>query len=122
MHILAVDTGSFWWVVLIVVLIAVLVFFIMAFQFLGLYVRALVSGARVSMLELVGMRLRNVNAGLIVTSRMQAMRAGLPIMQAEMESHVLAGGRLINVINAMIAANKANIALTWKTATAIDLA
>src|ERR1700710_1350262 len=102
MHILAADMGNFWWVVLIVVLIAVLVFFIMAFQFLGLYVRALVSGA------LVGMRLRKVNAGVIVNSRIQAMRAGLPIMQAEMESHVLAGGRLSNVINAMIAANKAN--------------
>src|SRR5260221_6044252 len=121
MHILA-ETSNLWWIVLVFVLIAVLVFFIMAFQFLGLYVRALVSGARVSMLELVGMRLRKVNAGVIVNSRIQAMRAGLPIMQAEMESHVLAGGRLSNVINAMIAANKANIDLTWKTATAIDLA
>src|SRR5260221_3638986 len=121
MHILA-ETSNLWWVVLIFALIVVLVFFIMAFQFIGLYVRALVSGARVSMLELVGMRLRKVNAGVIVNSRIQAMRAGLPIMQTEMESHVLAGGRLINVINAMIAANKANIDLSWKTATAIDLA
>src|SRR2546430_15975097 len=114
MHILAADSSSFWWVVLIFALIVVLIFFIAAFQFIGLYVRALVSGARVSMLELVGMRLRKVNAGVIVNSRIQAMRAGLPIMQAEMESHVLAGGRLINVINAMIAANKANIDLSWK--------
>src|SRR5437016_7158033 len=103
MHILAADSSSFWWVVLIFALIVVLVFFIAAFQFLGLYIRALVSGARVSMLELVGMKLRKVNASIIVNSRVQAMRAGLQMSQAEMESHVLAGGRLSNVINAMIA-------------------
>jgi uncharacterized protein YqfA (UPF0365 family) len=120
-HLLA-DTGNLWLVVLIFLLIVVLIFFITAFQFIGLYVRAMTSGARVSMLELIGMRLRKVNAGLIVESRIQAMRAGLSITQAEMESHVLAGGRLPNVIRAMINANKANIELPWKTATAIDLA
>jgi uncharacterized protein YqfA (UPF0365 family) len=50
------------------------------------------------------------------------MRAGLPVMTPEMESHVLAGGDVDRVIRAMIAANKANIDLSWKTATAIDLA
>src|SRR5688572_15776238 len=50
------------------------------------------------------------------------MRAGLNISTQEMESHVLAGGNVIRVINAMIAANKANIDLGWQTATAIDLA
>ena len=110
------------WGVLIVVLIALLVIFGVLFQFLGLYVRALVSGARVSLLELVGMRLRKVNATVIVNSRIQAIRAGLQITQPEMESHMLAGGDVQRVIAAMIAASKANIDLTWKTATAIDLA
>jgi uncharacterized protein YqfA (UPF0365 family) len=91
-------------------------------QFLGLYVRALVSGARVSMIELIGMKLRKVPAATIVNSRIQASRAGLEISQAEMESHLLAGGDVPRVITAMIAANKANIELPWKTATAIDLA
>jgi uncharacterized protein YqfA (UPF0365 family) len=113
---------EFWTIVLIFVLIIVLVFFMMAFQFMGLYVRALVSGARVSMLELAGMRLRKVNATMIVNSRIQALRAGLTMSQAEMESHMLAGGNVPRVITAMIAANKANIDLSWKTATAIDLA
>jgi uncharacterized protein YqfA (UPF0365 family) len=119
MHILAVDTVT---VLLIFGLIVVLVFFFAAFQFIGLYVRALTSGARVSMLDLVGMRLRKVNADVIIQSRIRAMRAGLQLGQAEMESHVLAGGRLPNVISAMIAANSANIDLPWKVATAIDLA
>ena len=74
------------------------------------------------MLELIGMRLRRVNSNVIVNARIQAMRAGLQMSQAEMESHVLAGGDVQRVIFAMIAANKANIDLAWKTATAIDLA
>ena len=108
--------------VLVVVVIVFLVIFGLLFQFIGLYVRALSSGARVSLLELLGMRLRKVNALIIVTSRIQALRAGLQVTQAEMESHLLAGGNVERVIKAMIAANKANIDLSWRTATAIDLA
>jgi uncharacterized protein YqfA (UPF0365 family) len=68
------------------------------------------------------MRIRNVNPLVIVNSRIQAMRAGLQVSSREMESHVLAGGNVMRVINAMIAANKANIDLPWNVATAIDLA
>jgi uncharacterized protein YqfA (UPF0365 family) len=113
---------SLFWVFIIFVLIVVLIFFLFALQFIGLYVRALTSGARVTMLDLLGMKLRKVNADVIVQSRIRASRAGLQIPQAEMESHVLAGGRLPNVITAMINANKANIELPWTTSTAIDLA
>src|ERR1700712_192689 len=105
-----------------VVLIVFLILFVLAFSFIKLYVQALVSGARVSFIELVGMSLRKINPNLIVAARIQATRAGLEISQNEMESHVLAGGNLMRVINAMIAATKANIELPWKTATAIDLA
>jgi uncharacterized protein YqfA (UPF0365 family) len=76
----------------------------------------------VSLFELIGMRLRKVNSTVIVNARIQASRAGLTISQPEMESHMLAGGDVQRVIAAMIAANKANISLDWKTATAIDLA
>jgi uncharacterized protein YqfA (UPF0365 family) len=112
------------WVIggVIVALLVVLVIFLVIFQYIGLYVRALVSGAKVGFVDLIGMQLRKVNAGLIVNARIQATRAGLEIPQNEMESHVLAGGNLLRVISAMIAANKANIDLNWKTATAIDLA
>ena len=106
----------------IFVLIVLLVIFGLLFQFLGLYIRALVSGARVGLLDLIGMRLRKVNATAIVNSRIQASRAGINVSTPEMESHVLAGGDVQRVINAMIAANKANIDIPWKTATAIDLA
>ena len=105
-----------------VLVIVVLVIAFLMFSFIGLYIRALVSGARVSFVELFGMKLRRVNAQAIVDARIQATRAGITVPQNEMESHVLAGGRLLNVINAMIVANKANIDLPWKVATAIDLA
>lgn len=105
-----------------VILIVFLVLFILAFSFIKLYVQALVSGARVTFIDLIGMSLRKINPNLIVAARIQATRAGLDIPQSEMESHILAGGNLMRVINAMIAASKANIELTWKNATAIDLA
>ena len=109
-------------IITIVAVVVLLVIFGVLAQFLGLYVRALVSNAHVSLLDLIGMRLRRVNAVGIVNARIQATRAGVPVSTQEMESHYLAGGDVQRVINAIIAASKANIELTWRTATAIDLA
>src|SRR4051794_12767712 len=114
------STGTI--IVLVFVLIVLLVILAIMGQFIGLYVRAAVSGAHVGFMDLLGMRLRKVNAMAIVNARIQATRAGLRVSTPEMESHVLAGGRVERVINAMIAANKANIELPWNVATAIDLA
>jgi uncharacterized protein YqfA (UPF0365 family) len=108
--------------VFIFVILVVLIIFGVLFQFIGVYVRAWVSGARVSLPDLIGMKLRKVPMIVIVNSRIQASRAGINVSTPEMESHVLAGGDVQRVINAMIAANKANIDLPWRTATAIDLA
>jgi uncharacterized protein YqfA (UPF0365 family) len=117
------DSGSAVAIIItVVVLIILLVIFAVLFQFLGLYIRALVSNAHVSLLDLIGMRLRRVNAVGIVNARIQASRAGVPVSTQEMESHYLAGGDVQRVINAIIAASKANIDLSWRTATAIDLA
>ncbi|HZL36070.1 MAG TPA: flotillin-like protein FloA [Tepidisphaeraceae bacterium] len=113
---------SFWTVFFIIIGIAILLGVLLTAQFIGLYVRAMASGARVSFLELAGMRLRKVSPVAITTARIQAMRAGLPITTSEMETHYLAGGNVQRVINAMIAAHKAGIDLSWRTATAIDLA
>src|SRR5262245_42407984 len=114
------STG--WTVFIVVVLLVLLIVFAILFNFIGLYIRALVSGARVSFADLIGMRLRKFNTTLIVNSRIQAVGAGLNISLTEMQTHYQARGDLMRVINAMIAANKANIELPWKTATAIDLA
>ncbi len=117
------ETGiNLGFVIAIVALLVFLVIFAVLFQFIGLYIRAKVSGASVGMRDLIGMKLRRVNSTAIVNSRIQASRAGINVSTPEMESHVLAGGDVQRVINAMIAANKANIDLPWQTATAIDLA
>ncbi len=110
------------WGSVLVLLLFLIIAFAVAFQYMGIYVNAMVSGAHVKLIDLIGMRLRRVNPSNIVRSRIQASRAGLNVTTAEMESHVLAGGDVQRVINAMIAAHKANIDLTWQTATAIDLA
>jgi uncharacterized protein YqfA (UPF0365 family) len=112
------------WVVIptAVVLLFLFVMTIIFFQFLGIYVRAWFNGARVSLVDLIGMKLRKFDTNLIVAARIQAVGAGLSIPLREMQTHYQARGDLMRVINAMIAANKANIELPWKTATAIDLA
>lgn len=108
--------------VLIFLLILILIVVAVLWRFVGLYIRAWISGAHVGMFDLIGMSLRKVNPPAIVNARIQAVRAGLEISTPEMESHVLAGGDVQRVIIAMISANKANIELPWRTATAIDLA
>jgi uncharacterized protein YqfA (UPF0365 family) len=66
-------------VVIVIIIIILLVVFAVLFNFIGLYIRAYVSGARVSLFDLIGMRLRRVNAIAIVNSRIQARRAGIHV-------------------------------------------
>ncbi|TVQ64440.1 MAG: UPF0365 family protein [Phycisphaerales bacterium] len=108
-------------VLVIVGLVLLVVLFIVA-QFLNLWVQALFSGARVSLFDLIGMRLRRVDARTIVYGRIRAVKANLPIQTRQLETHYLAGGRVPSVINAMIAADRAKLNLDYDTACAIDLA
>ena len=111
-----------WAVVGAVVVIAVLVLGSVVLAFFRLWLRALLSGASVSFASLLGMSLRKVNPSVIVDSRIMAVKAGLNISTNELETHYLAGGNVVNVAKALIAANKANISLSFQQATAIDLA
>lgn len=88
----------------------------------GLWFSALVSGVRISLLQLVLMRWRKIPPAIIVNSLIAATKAGLKVYRDDLEAHFLAGGRLKPVINALISADKANIELNFKMATAIDLA
>lgn len=90
--------------------------------FFRIWIRALLSGARVSFGSLIGMSLRKVNPGIIVDSRIMAIKAGLEISTNELETHYLASGNVSNVVQAVIAASKANIKLSFQESTAIDLA
>jgi len=92
------------------------------FYFLGVWVRALMSGARVSIWSLVGMKLRRIPPALVVDARIRLIKAGLSLETDALEAHYMAGGDIINVVNALIAADKANIDLSFQRAAAIDLA
>ena len=88
----------------------------------NLWVAAWASGAYVGLSTLVGMRLRRVPPGTVITARIGAVKAGLSISLNELEAHYLAGGNVVRVVNALISADKANIPLTFQRAAAIDLA
>ena len=102
--------------------IILLIIFLFAFQYFGLWLQAWVSGAPVRFIDLVMMRFRKVKPKLIVTNRIMAKKAGIEVTTAQLESHFLAGGRVTAVTQAVIAAGKAKIDLDWDVATAIDLA
>ena len=88
----------------------------------GLWLQALTAGAPVRVLELIGMRIRRTDARQVVLARIQAVHGKLSVPTADLELHYLAGGRPMNVVLALVAARDANIELTWRMATAIDLA
>jgi len=110
----------------VVVVIFLLIFLAMFAQFISLYIQCWMTGARISFPHLIMMYIRRVNPSEIVRARIMAVQAGLldyyPIATKDMESHFLAGGNVMKVIRALIAANKAEIDLDWQTAQAIDLA
>jgi uncharacterized protein YqfA (UPF0365 family) len=116
------NGSQVWFVILAIIALLALVFLIFISRFFLLWLQAYAARASVSMMSLIGMSLRKVNLRVIVLSKVRAVQAGLKVTTSEMESHYLSGGRVPNVITALIAANRANIDLTWKTATAIDLA
>ncbi len=87
-----------------------------------LWFRALVSSAHISMLKLIGMKLRKVDCQLITLNYITARKAGLKISVDELETHYMAGGNVENVVKALVAAYSANIDLTSGKAKAIDLA
>lgn len=89
---------------------------------IGLWFTALLSGVRISLVQLIFMRWRNVPPKVIVNAMISATKAGLQVSRDALEAHFLAGGRVIAVVNALISADKANIALSFNMATAIDLA
>jgi len=109
---------------MIIIGIATLVGLWVLFYFIpvGLWFSALVSGVKVSLIQLILMRWRKVPPSVIVTALIASSKAGLKLNRDELEAHFLAGGRVQQVVNALISADKANIPLDFKSATAIDLA
>jgi uncharacterized protein YqfA (UPF0365 family) len=102
----------------LIILFCVLVFL----SFVGVWLKARLNGAPVSVLNLLGMRLGGVPYGLVVDARITAVKAGIPLESDKIAAHYLAGGNVVPTVQALVAAQKAGIALNWDRACAIDLA
>jgi uncharacterized protein YqfA (UPF0365 family) len=111
-------------VIILYVLVAIVALGILFLflKFFGLWFRALISGAPVGLLRLIGMWLRKVDLGTIVDSRIILAKAGIPVDSEMLETHYLARGDVRRVSQALVAANKAAIPLPFQRAAAIDLA
>src|SRR4029078_8957155 len=105
-----------------VVAVIAFIFVVILFNFFGLWLRARIANAPVSIGKMVGMRLRRVPVGMIVDNQITAVKAGIEIPSDPLEAHYLAGGDVGQVIIARSAANKPGIALDFNRACAIDLA
>ena len=108
--------------ILIIVASVVVFFLFLYFVPVNLWITAVFSGVKISILDLILMRLRKVPPSIVVSALINSTKAGLDIKTNEIETHFLAGGNVNNVIKALISADKANIPLNFKIATAIDLA
>ena len=111
------DSGLITLLVVVALLLLLLTLFFY-FVPLGLWITAIFSGARVSIGTLIGMRLRKVAPADIIRPYISAIKAGLVLDLGQMEAHHLAGGNVGRVVTALISADRANIELPWKRATA----
>lgn len=89
---------------------------------IGLWISAIAAGVRVGIMTLIGMRLRRVPPSNIVLPLIKANKAGLTVNVNQLEAHFLAGGNVDRVVDALIAAHRAQIPLTFERSAAIDLA
>ncbi len=116
-----VSTGFYLFSFVIAVLFLILLSIVG--KFISLWFQAYVSGTPIPLFNIIGMSLRKIPPREIVNSRINLFKAGLKdISVSDLETHYLAGGHIPNVVEALIAADKANIPLDWRRATAIDLA
>ncbi len=110
--------------IIVVIAIASLIAIWVVFYFVpvGLWFTALISGAHISLLQMVLMRWRKIPVSAIVSSMIEGTKAGLKLNPNSLEAHFLAGGNFRNVVHALVSAQKAGINLNFEEATAIDLA
>src|SRR5262249_54792996 len=99
-----------------------LILLIIFFSFLRLWVQCLLTSAQITILDLVGMKLRNVDYGMIVRQKIALVQAQVDVSTRELEAHYLSRGNVPKTATAVIAAHKAGMDLPWRTAAAIDLA
>src|SRR3989442_9467983 len=118
-----VDPQNVWiFVVAGIALLILLFMLILFFSFVRLYIQSLLTGAKIGIFDLIGMKLRNVDYAMIVRQKIALVQAGVKVTTGDLESHFLARGNVPKTATAVIAAHKAGLDLPWCTAAAIDLA
>lgn len=123
LQISAPDMSMGFYVLIFAIAIIIIVILSILGKFISLWFQAFVSGTPIELFNIIGMSLRKIPPRVIVNARINLFKAGLKqISVADLETHYLAGGHVPNVAEALIAADKANIPLDWRRATAIDLA
>ncbi len=112
-------------IIIVVALVAALIFIVflfLFFSFIRLWIQALLTEAEIGIVNLIGMKLRNVDYAMIVRQKIALVQAGVKVTTDDLESHFLARGNVPKTATAVIAAHKAGLDLPWRTAAAIDLA
>ena len=109
------------WIVLLGI-IGLLIVLFFVFVPVGLWVSSLAANVKISIFNMIGMKLRRVKPAKIVMPLIKARKAGLNLGVNQLEAHYLAGGNVDNVVNALIASERAGIELEFEKAAAIDLA
>src|SRR5262245_10609655 len=104
------------------VLLLGIILIVIFFSFIRLWIQSLLTGAKISILDLVGMKLRNVDYSMIVRQKIALVQSGIKVVTEDLEAHYLSRGNVPKTATAVIAAHKAGLDLPWKTAAAIDLA
>ena len=110
------------WIIIGALVVVGLAVTLVILSFFTTWLKALLAKAPVGFPTLLAMRLRGVPVGLIVDARVNAVKASLPLTTDQLEAHYLAEGNVVQTVQALIAASKANIELSWDRACAIDLA
>src|SRR3954453_9096251 len=115
--------ANWWWVVGGIFLLLIAIFFLVVFfSFVRLWIQCFLTGAKIGILDLIGMKLRNVDYGMIVRQKIALVQAGVKVSTQDLEAHYLARGNVPKTATAVINAHKAGFDLPWKAAAAIDLA
>lgn len=121
--ILFAEVGMEFYFLFVVLAIIVIIILSILGKFISLWFQAFVSGTPIPLFNIIGMSLRKIPPRIIVNARINSFKAGLQgITVSDLETHYLAGGHVTELVTALIAADKANISLDWRRATAIDLA
>ena len=111
-----------YWIIVGLLTVIGLVVSLVIISFFNTWLKAKLAKATVGFITLLAMRLRGVPVGMIVDARITAVKAGIPLDTNDLEAHYLAEGNVVQTVQALIAASKANIELVWDRACAIDLA